>query len=101
MKTILRKKYGTKFLLHHICIRVSPIVNNKRKPLLWICNEKKSRTWFVYAKFSKILQVDFHEIVEILMSMLTHVEEEAWVLPNVGRFGSKDFLKRFSFGKSK
>lgn len=61
MKTILRKKYGTKFLLHHICIRVSPIVNNKRKPLLWICNEKKSRTWFVYAKFSKILQVDFHE----------------------------------------
>ncbi len=40
-------------------------------------------------------------MVEVLVSMLTHVEEEAWVLPNVGRFGSKDFLKRFSFGKSK
>lgn len=33
-------------------------------------------------------------MVEILVSMLTHVEEEAWVLPNVGRFGSKDFLKK-------
>jgi hypothetical protein len=31
-------------------------------------------------------------MVEVLVSMLTHVEEEAWVLPNVGRFGSKDFF---------
>jgi hypothetical protein len=31
-------------------------------------------------------------MVEILVSMLTHVEEEAWVLPNVRWFGSKDFF---------
>jgi hypothetical protein len=40
-------------------------------------------------------------MVEVLVSMLTHVEEEAWVFPNVGQFGNKDLKKRFSFGKSK
>jgi L-2-hydroxyglutarate oxidase LhgO len=33
-------------------------------------------------------------MVEVLVSMLIHAEEEAWVFPNVGQFGSKDLKKK-------